>query len=69
MFNRTLQRPMFRIGGSAGTGITSGLTRPRKGYKKGSSFWDFFPGDFNKKWAIEEGLESIKNHERSTQGL
>ena len=29
--NRTLQRPMFRIGGSAGTGITSGLDRP--GYK------------------------------------
>ena len=32
MFNRTLQRPMFRIGGSAGTGITSGL---RPGYKRG----------------------------------
>jgi len=31
MFNRTLQRPMFRIGGSAGTGITSGLRR--QGYK------------------------------------
>ena len=29
--NRTLKRPMFRIGGSAGTGITSGLDRP--GYK------------------------------------
>jgi hypothetical protein len=26
--NRTLKRPMFRIGGSAGTGITSGLNRP-----------------------------------------
>ena len=25
--NRTLNRPMFRIGGSAGTGITSGLDR------------------------------------------
>ena len=25
--NRTLKRPMFRIGGSTGTGITSGLTR------------------------------------------
>ena len=25
--NRTLKRPMFRIGGSAGTGITSGLDR------------------------------------------
>ncbi len=27
MFNRTLQRPMFRKGGSAGTGITTGLRR------------------------------------------
>ena len=33
MINRTLQRPMFRIGGSAGTGITSGLSKPRQGYK------------------------------------
>ena len=27
--NRVLKRPMFRIGGSAGTGITSGLDRPK----------------------------------------
>ena len=27
--NRILKRPMFRIGGSAGTGITSGLDRPK----------------------------------------
>ena len=27
--NRTLKRPMFRIGGSSGTGITSGLDKPR----------------------------------------
>ena len=31
--NRVLKRPMFRIGGSAGTGITSGLDQPRKEYK------------------------------------
>ena len=31
--SRTLKRPMFRIGGSAGTGITSGLDKPRQGYK------------------------------------
>ena len=31
MYNRTLKRPKFRIGGSAGTGITTGL--PRQGYK------------------------------------
>jgi len=34
--NRTLKRPMFRIGGSAGTGITSGLDQPRKQYNQGS---------------------------------
>jgi len=33
MRNRTLMRPMFRIGGSSGTGITSGLDRP--GYRNG----------------------------------
>ena len=32
--NRVLSRPMFRIGGSAGTGITSGLDQPRKQYEK-----------------------------------
>ena len=36
MNNRTLKRPMFRIGGSAGTGITSGLNQPRQNYKNGS---------------------------------
>jgi len=33
MRSRTLKRPMFRIGGSSGTGITSGLDRP--GYQQG----------------------------------
>jgi hypothetical protein len=36
--NRVLRRPMFRIGGSAGTGITSGLER--KGYKEGTDEYD-----------------------------
>ena len=35
--NRTLKRPMFRIGGSAGTGITSGLDQPRKQYQQGTN--------------------------------
>tara|TARA_Y100000592_G_scaffold46162_1_gene73265 strand:- start:26 stop:787 length:762 start_codon:yes stop_codon:yes gene_type:complete len=35
MRNRTLMRPMFRIGGSAGTGITSGLDKPRTNYQFG----------------------------------
>ena len=34
MRSRTLTRPMFRMGGSSGTGITSGLDRP--GYRKGT---------------------------------
>ena len=34
--NRILKRPMFRIGGSAGTGITSGLDQPRKQYNDGT---------------------------------
>ena len=34
IMNRVLKRPMFRMGGSTGTGITSGLDRP--GYKEGT---------------------------------
>ena len=47
--NRILKRPMFRIGGSAGTGITSGLDQPQKmanggrtGYRQGT-MPDFSP--------------------------
>ena len=32
--NRTLRRPMFRMGGSTGAGITSGLTAPRQQYNE-----------------------------------
>ena len=38
IMNRVLKRPMFRIGGSAGTGITSGLDQPRKQYANGSEY-------------------------------
>ena len=45
---RTLTRPMFRIGGSAGTGITSGLDQPRKQYAEGTpnpyAMGNFAPG-------------------------
>ena len=47
--NRTLKRPMFRIGGSAGTGITSGLDQPRKELRQGTNPYDmgnFAPGTF-----------------------
>ena len=38
--NRTLKRPMFRMGGSTGSGITSGLDQPRKQYSKGTDPYD-----------------------------
>ena len=38
--NRVLRRPMFRIGGSAGTGITSGLDAPRKKFEDGTDPYD-----------------------------
>jgi hypothetical protein len=34
--NRTLKRPMFRMGGSTGAGITSGLDAPRQQYDEGN---------------------------------
>ena len=42
--NRTLKRQMFRIGGSAGTGITSGLDKPRKQYANGTQMPNFQVG-------------------------
>ena len=37
--NRTLRRPMFRMGGAA-EGITSGLDKPRQQYSKGTDPYD-----------------------------
>ena len=51
--NRVLRRPMFRIGGSAGTGITSGLDR--KPLKQGTD-----PEDRTFKPNIEQALEAAK---------
>jgi len=45
--NRVLRRPMFKMGGSAGTGITSGLDKPRQNYQKaGIVKEDYYPTDF-----------------------
>jgi len=38
--SRTLKRPMFRMGGAAGTGITSGLDKPRQQYSQGTDPYD-----------------------------
>ena len=35
--NRVLKRPMFRMGGSSGTGITSGLDKPRAQFQNGTT--------------------------------
>ena len=51
--SRTLSRPMFRIGGSAGTGITSGLDR--KPLKEGTD-----PQDRAFKPNIDQALESAE---------
>jgi len=44
MYNRILNRPMFKLGGDTvdaqGTGITSGLDTPRQGYNSGTSLED-----------------------------
>ena len=40
MMNRILKRPMFRMGGSTGTGITSGLDKPRKEFSLGTDPYD-----------------------------
>ena len=37
--NRILKRPMFRRGGSAGTGITSGLDTPKRGLVDGPGMY------------------------------
>jgi len=45
--SRTLKRPMFRMGGSTSTGITSGLDQPRKQYAQGTNPYNmgnFAPG-------------------------
>ena len=50
MNNRTLKRPMFRMGGSTGEGITSGLTAPRQNYELAGSVKN-----------IEQDLPTLRN--------
>ena len=48
--NRVLKRPMFRMGGSSGTGITSGLDNTqefRPGYKTGTTKYGMGGGDMS----------------------
>jgi len=48
---RTLKRPMFRMGGSTNSGITSGLDTPRQGYKE--------PGVVDKNDVIRQDAQRI----------
>ena len=45
MMNRILKRPMFRRGGPAGTGITSGLDTPKRGLVDGPGMYSQPPSD------------------------
>jgi len=45
MMNRILKRPMFRMGGSTGTGITSGLDKPKRGLVDGPGMYSQPAGD------------------------
>ena len=59
--NRVLRRPMFRIGGSAGTGITSGLDTPKRGLVDGpGKYSQDDPQDRAFKPSIEQALETAK---------
>ena len=51
---RTLNRPMFRIGGSTNTGITSGLA-PRQGYADPAGIVD----QIQQKKSIIDALDSL----------
>ena len=63
--NRILNRPMFRMGGSSGTGITSGLDQPRKQYAEGSEdrFMELVSelreAGFSQQEAIEEARKRL----------
>ena len=76
--NRTLKRPMFRIGGSAGTGITSGLDKPRTNYQfGGGADARFFIGNrmmptaspMNTNRSIAAAAPTLSTRERLTQAL
>lgn len=54
--NRTLKRPMFRMGGSTGTGITSGLDAPRKQYQQAGSVQPYNMADLVKQ-SKEQALD------------
>ena len=74
--NRVLKRPMFRMGGSSGTGITSGLDRQNYQFGGGADARRFLPNrmmqmaqpmDTNQ--AIAAAAPTLSTRERLTQAL
>ena len=63
--NRTLRRPMFRMGGSTGEGITSGLQAPRQNYEGGKTVEELnYKSPLGLKFT-EMDLSKFKNSELS----
>ena len=62
MNNRTLKRPMFRMGGSTSSGITSGLQSSRQNYNMGDIVKDTREG------MTDEVIESYKPYPERPQG-
>ena len=71
---RILNRPMFRMGGSSGTGITSGLDQPRKQYAEGSEdrFMELVSelreAGFSQQEAIEEARKQLGEEDMAKGG-
>jgi hypothetical protein len=63
--NRTLRRPMFRMGGSTGEGITSGLQAPRQNYEGGKTVEELnYKSPLGLKFT-EMDINKLKNSELS----
>ena len=62
MNNRTLKRPMFRMGGSTSSGITSGLQSSRQNYNMGDIVKDTREG------MTDEVIESYRPYPERPQG-
>ena len=60
MMNRVLKRPMFRIGGSAGTGITSGLDKPKRGLVDEPGKYSQDPQDRTYKTDVDAAIKAAQ---------
>ena len=74
--NRILKRPMFKMGGSSGTGITSGLDRQNYQFGGGADARRFMGNrmmqmaqPMNTNQAIAAAAPTLSTRERLTQAL